>query len=109
VLRFTGRGEKMGRCFSVERAEESIINTSEAKEEFKRRGVSLIEELKTNHVVMEWSLGQPSNIATEILRPDKATSENISALDGLWAMCAKHGIELDEEQKIALYQDFLDD
>jgi hypothetical protein len=99
----------MSKYFSVEGAENGIVSAVAAKAELEEIGVFPPEALAMNHVVMQWVLGQEPSVCRAIVSAGPATKENIGALDGLWEMIARHGIVLDEAQKIALYQDFLDD
>ena len=61
---------------------------------------------------MEWVSAQPKEMVCQICQivgTREATEGNIHLLDGLWELCAKHGIVLDVAAKIALYQDLLED
>jgi hypothetical protein len=100
----------MSRHFSVDGAEDRILSVLSAKAEFEKMGMPLSKALEFNHVVMQWVLGQEGLVTKAcMINVRSATKGNISNLDGLWELCAKHGIVLSEEEKISLYQDFLDD
>jgi hypothetical protein len=97
---------------TIKNVEDRIISAIKAKAELESRGFSVIDGLKMNHVVMEWVLAQAQRrrgALERIAKVQKAAQDNVSLLDGLWALCAQHGIALDIEQQIALYQNFLDD
>jgi len=96
--------------FSVEKAEESIVSVLEAREQFDRSGMTIPQALEFNHVVIQWVLGQEGLVTKALMiNVRRATKENIANLNGLWDLCAKHGIVLSDDEKIELYQDFLDD
>lgn len=102
-------GGFVSKYFSIENAKASIQSTLEAKEEFASAGVPLPEALAINHVVMQWVFGQPDIMSQTVGKIKTATAENISLINELWKLCASKGINLTTEQKIGLFQNFLDD
>jgi hypothetical protein len=99
----------MSKHFSIENAVAGIKSVLGAKDELAAVGVDIPEALKMNHVVMQWVIGQPDVANQIIAKIHTADEENIHIIDELWKTCARDGIDLTTEQKIALFQDFLDD
>ena len=112
MLRFSQ--EHIGRCHmasesAVEEIEDRIAHVAANQKLFAASGLSLIETLQVKHVVMEWLFSQPFRIRDQTLGVREANEANIVLLNGLWDLCAKHGIVLDTAQKVLLYQDYLND
>jgi hypothetical protein len=99
----------MARIFRTQGSEEGIMVALEMTKSPQGMAMPIIEALEIRHVVMGWVLDQKPSVVKELSSVKTATGENISALNELWELCARHGIQLGKEQKIALYQDFLDD
>jgi len=93
----------------MEDIEDRIACVVATQQQFAASGFSLIETLEVKHVVMEWLLSQPFQVRDQTLGVREANVANIVLLNGLWDLCAKHGIVLDTTQKVLLYQDYLDD
>ena len=94
----------------TETLEERITGALEIARNGNSMCTALYEALRIKQIVKKWTLSHPSSKKRfEILRVRGATSGNILLLDGLWAECEQRGVDLTVDQKIALYQDFLDE
>ena len=95
---------------NVETLDQRITAAIEVARKGNGEGIALCEALRVKQIVKKWTLSHPSSKSRfEILRVRGATSGNISLLDGLWSECKQRGVDLTTEQKVLLYQDFLDE
>ena len=95
-----------------ERTEDFIEAAIQLQKEGATVGVSICHAFKVERVVNKWvhSVGS-FNKRCQILKGDmlKATDENIKLLDELWGLSAKHEVVFTTQEKIELYQHFLDE
>jgi hypothetical protein len=95
--------------FTLEGVEHGIETAADTQDQRSNEGPSLLRGLKHQHVVRDWVFTQSSATVNRIMGVLGATEGNMDLLAGLWELCAKHGIVLTPQQKIELYQDFLDE
>lgn len=94
---------------TIDAVEVRIVEARDALDEFAAIGLGIIDALKINHVVMNWVMTRSPHDFKRIGGQKCATAKNVALLDPLWSLCAAHGIALGIDQKIDLFQDFLDD
>jgi hypothetical protein len=101
--------DRMVEMFSIENTERGVIHAREEVNPSASDELSIVEALMKKRVVANWVFGQARqapDLVLQIVKSEAATNENFALLDGLWALCAKHGIVLNNEQKCTLFIDF---
>jgi hypothetical protein len=95
--------------FTVENVESRIAAALQRQNELVGVDSSFLGCLKDSQMVYEWVFSQPSEFINRVLGVREATEKNVDLLNGLWELCSKHNIELETDEKVALYRAFLGD
>ena len=87
--------------------EETITGTLQLFDEHRDAGLTIVEAFKLQGIVRQWVSLQSSKVVAEIMKVKVATPQNVVILGGLWKMCAGYGVCPTDQEKVSLFQHYL--